>query len=328
LSNSIICAGALLLLVALAAPACRSTPKPAPPREDPVFRGISVSEVAARLGLTVESSTERGAVLRDGANTVSLFPDPRGKAYVNGLPIGQTGGVTVVRGVLHLPPALFSQIHDALVPASEEIPGPVVEPGPPDPGPGPTKPRLGVVVVDAGHGGRDPGTPKRSTRKVRGNGLIDEKDVNLDAAHRLERHLKRGGASVVMTRTTDVFVTLDERPAVGNRHRARLFVSLHADAAANRSAHGFTIYVARRASARSLKAAALIRRELASTGVEDRGIRRADYRVLKNSRGPAVLVELGFLSNAAEARRLATATHREKMAAAVARGILAYLKSR
>ncbi len=194
--------------------------------------------------------------------------------------------------------------------------------------PGVAPPRLGKVVVDAGHGGKDSGTPKRSSRKVRGNGLIDEKAVNLDAARRLERHLKRGGATVVMTRKSDVYVTLNERPAIGNRHRALLFVSIHADAAANRSAHGFTIYVARRASASSLKAAALIRRELARTGVTDRGIRRADYRVLKNSRGPAVLVELGFLSNSAEARRLATSTHREAMAAAVARGILAYLKSR
>ena len=149
--------------------------------------------------------------------------------------------------------------------------------------------------------------------------------VNRVARGAIESRLKRAGVAVVCTRRTDVFIDLEARPAAGNRAHARLFVSIHADAAENRSAQGFTIYVARQASAASLRAAHLIRKEMAKTGVRDRGIRRADYRVLKKSRGPAVLVELGFLSNGREAARLSTRSHRDRLADAIARGILAYL---
>ncbi len=322
---------AALVLVALVAAGCRSTPKTPPPVTGAdVPRGISVSEVAARLGLSVTSSNERGAVLSDPKNTVSIFPDPRGRVFVNGRPVGESGGIVAARGILHVPPAVLADIHRAMVPPSgaDLVPPPVAHRPPPKPPVAPNAARLGVVVVDPGHGGEDSGTPKKSTRRVRGNGLIDEKAVNLDTSLRLERHLKKGGARVVMTRRRDVTLQLGDRPVFGNRYRPRLFVSIHADAAENRSAHGFTIYVARRASAASLRAAEQVRRELVRTGVKDRGIRRMDFRVLKNSAGPAMLVELGFLSNAAEARRLATSRHRETMAAAVARGVLAFLKSR
>jgi N-acetylmuramoyl-L-alanine amidase len=282
-----------------------------------------VSELAARLELDVVDASERGATLRNSANTVSLFPDPRGRAFVNGNPVGQEGGITAVHGVIHVPATLEQAIRAALLPGSAaEIETVGTSPVRPRPPTGRRPAAAGpVVVIDAGHGGHDPGTPRKL------NGIIDEKAVNLDCALRVERILKASGVRVLLTRRTDVFVDLDARPAFGNRHRARLFVSLHADSAENRSAEGFTVYIARKATRGSQQAAAIMRRELARTGVKDRGIHRQDFRVVRKSRGPSMLVELGFLSNRREARRLATSSYRERMAQAIARGVLAFLRS-
>jgi N-acetylmuramoyl-L-alanine amidase len=309
------------LLLALATLACSSTPKtpePASERGRPTW--IAVHELAKRLDLDVETSSSRGAMLRNEANTVSLFPEPGGRAYVNGKAVGAPGEVVTRVEVVHVTPDLLETIRAALVAAAPPPPPPPVAPDRPEPGPRPEPtPRLGLVVIDPGHGGRQPGTPRER------NGLIDEKTVNLDASLRLERHLRRAGVDVVLTRRTDVTMSLEARPALSNRYRPQLFVSIHADGAEDRRAHGFTVYVARKASRGTLDAAERIRRQMARTGVKDRGVRRADYRVLVKSHGPAVLVELGFLTNPAEASRLVTPSHREKMAAAIARGIVSYL---
>jgi N-acetylmuramoyl-L-alanine amidase len=308
----------ILPLLVLSAVACSSAPRsPEPDRGgEPTVREVSVAELARRHGLEVVSSSSRGAVLRNGSNTVSIFPDPRGRAFVNGNPVGRTGGVVAHEGVLFVPVALENSIVASLAPPAAPEPA---RPSPVDE-PRPTTPRafLGRVVVDAGHGGRDTGTDIARH-------IMLEKTVTLDTALRLERLLRQGGVQVLMTRRKDVTVDLDARPAFTNRQRPDAFVSIHADSAENRSAHGFTLYIARRASSDSLALANHIHAELARTGVYDRGIRRADFRVVKNARCSAVLVELGFMSNEQEARRLATSTHRERMAKAISRGVLAYL---
>lgn len=99
----------------------------------------------------------------------------------------------------------------------------------------PPSPVGGVVILDPGHGGRDPGAVGRTL------GLL-EKDVALDVSQRVARMLRERGVEVSMTRTTDVFLELDERVAIANRVQPDLFVSIHADAAENRSAHGSTVF--------------------------------------------------------------------------------------
>ena len=153
-----------------------------------------------------------------------------------------------------------------------------------------------------------------------------EKDVVLPISLAVRNALVARGVKVVMTRADDRFIELDNRARIANRARPDLFVSIHADSAPSRSARGYTLYAARAASKKSIFLAKRIDRSLAATGVSSRGLRRADYRVLVKTNCPAVLVEVGYLSNSAEARRLATDRHRQAIAEAIAAGVIHSLR--
>ncbi len=173
-----------------------------------------------------------------------------------------------------------------------------------------------TIIVDAGHGGKDPGT--------RGVARMPEKTIVLDIAVQLAGLLRSRGAKVVTTRASDVFIELDNRAATADQHRADLFVSVHADSAQRAAASGATIYIARNASAQSQQAGMRIEAALRRAGIESRGVERAGFRVLVGHSRPAVLVECGFLTNAADARRLESQPHRQKVAAAIADGIMSH----
>jgi N-acetylmuramoyl-L-alanine amidase len=168
-----------------------------------------------------------------------------------------------------------------------------------------------VVVIDAGHGGHDQGT--------RWYGLA-EKTLALDVAKRVETILKRNGVTTVMTRRTDKFIPLDTRAAIANRYRNALFVSIHFNSTRITAINGIETYY-RSDSGR--KVAYTIQQSLINkVSANNRGIKRAAYKVLKHTRGTAVLVECGFISNKSEAKRCGTAAHRQKLAEAIARGIM------
>jgi N-acetylmuramoyl-L-alanine amidase len=175
-----------------------------------------------------------------------------------------------------------------------------------------------VIVVDPGHGGKDPG--------AKGVSPILEKDLVLSIARNLEGQLDRRGAEVIMTRTGDGFLELDDRAAIAERHDADLFVSIHADSAPRRSASGFTVYIARAASTESFRAANRIERAFRKAGFTSRGIRRADFRVLAGHSRPAVLFEAGYLTNPTDARRLCDPTHRARIARILADAIVSLFK--
>jgi N-acetylmuramoyl-L-alanine amidase len=213
-----------------------------------------------------------------------------------------------------------------LPPAEKPTPAPRVQPPKPKPPPlsalrpptGGLPPLNGrVAVIDAGHGGKDPGT--------KGVSRLPEKSIVLSIALEIGRLLKHRRATVINTRTTDKFVELDARAAVAQRNRAHLFVAIHADSAARRSASGSTIYIARGASSQSYSAARSIQRALTAAGIACRGIHRANFRVLVAHSRPAVLVECGFLTNSSDASKLNTQQYISKMAAAIARGVADYL---
>ena len=172
-----------------------------------------------------------------------------------------------------------------------------------------------TIVVDAGHGGKDPG--------ALGVGPQYEKQVNLSVAGRLSRLLENLGARVVMTRADDRFIELDSRAAIAERHRADLFISIHADSAENASASGTTVYIARSASRTSEVAAEQITSAFRQAGLECRGVHRANYRVLVGHSRPAVLVECGFLTNPRDAQMLSTSSYQDTVANAISRGVLA-----
>ena len=170
--------------------------------------------------------------------------------------------------------------------------------------------RFRTVVVDAGHGGID-----RGARGVDGS---LEKKYALDTAKRVERGLKRNGYRVIMTRKGDYFVPLPTRAAVSNRHRGAVFVSIHYNWARRSSAYGTETF---HYSSRSYPLAANIQREL-SRFSNSRGVKRARFHVLRNNARPAVLVEGGFLSNPAEARKIRSPFYRQRLADAIVRGIV------
>ena len=180
------------------------------------------------------------------------------------------------------------------------------------------EPPLGLVVLDPGHGGRDPGA-------IGCNGMF-EKDCVLFVAHRVCRRLAESKVKVIMTRSDDRFVTLEGRAEIANRAQADLFVSNHADSAPRRAANGHTLYVARGASGAAAMAARCIAGRLAEIGIYSRGVREANYRVLVQTTCPAALVEIGYLSNHDEARRLATGRHRLAVGDAIAKGIVDALR--
>jgi N-acetylmuramoyl-L-alanine amidase len=203
-----------------------------------------------------------------------------------------------------------------------------------------------TIVLDPGHGGEDQGARSRG-------GLL-EKQLTLDMARRLGALLEENGYRVLLTRRDDRFVPLDSRSAFSRANRADLFISVHFNSAQpSTEPSGAETYCLSHAGARytSSKSENLSKSEfqaqsgnrfdndnvilahhvqqalVARTGAVERGVKRARFEVLKDLDCPAVLVECGFLSNQAEARRIAQAAYRQQIAAAIASGIRAYRKS-
>lgn len=169
-----------------------------------------------------------------------------------------------------------------------------------------------TVVVDAGHGGRDAGAQRRYGPA--------EKVVTLDVAQRLNRKLRESQFRTVMTRNSDVFVPLDQRVAIGNRQDNSIFVSVHFNDARRRGIHGFETYY-NSPYARSL-AQQIQRKLLTLPGASNRGVKTANFRVIKNAIYPSVLVECGFLSNRREGAQARSPAYREMLADRIAAAIV------
>jgi N-acetylmuramoyl-L-alanine amidase len=221
---------------------------------------------------------------------------------------------------------------------------------------------LGVarVVIDPGHGGRDPGASANR---------VNEAELVLDIALRLEKLLQNvRGIDVVMTRRTDVFIPLEERTAIANREGADLFLSIHANASGNAAARGVETYylnfasnpeaeaVAARensASGRTLHALPEILRAIAlndkldesrdfaeqvqhsmtrrlraqNAGVKNLGVKRAPFVVLIGASMPSVLAEISFITNRQEAALLRTGAYRQRIAEALFDAVTQYQRS-
>ncbi len=175
-----------------------------------------------------------------------------------------------------------------------------------------------VVVIDPGHGGRDPGAV--------GIGGLQEKQVISPISQRVAQLLEAQGIVVVMTRREDVAVDLQTRADIANRAQGNVFVSIHANAISmsRPDVNGIETYYSSESGRRL--AATLQASMLAATGMRDRGVKQARFLVLRQTNMPAALVEVGFVTGAQDAPRLADPAWRETMAQAIARGILQYLQ--
>jgi N-acetylmuramoyl-L-alanine amidase len=128
-----------------------------------------------------------------------------------------------------------------------------------------------------------------------------------------------------MTRNNDEFIELEERANIANRSKADIFISIHADSSAKSSTNGFTLYVERNGSSASTSLANTIDRRMAQTGTSGNGVSKANYRVLTHTGCPAVLIELGYLSNYWEAKQLKNKDKQRQLAQAITDGIIDYI---
>lgn len=179
-----------------------------------------------------------------------------------------------------------------------------------------TKVARGTVVIDAGHGGKDPGA------QIPG---VNEKTINLAVSRLIAQKLSQRGVTVILTRNSDVFIELADRPVPGGR--ADLFVSIHADSNPSPLKVGHSVLLPRSGNPRAVQAGRFIDRRLTAAGSPSYAL-RTDTRnllVLREARCPAVLVELGYLSNRSEAARLKTAAYQDQLAEGIADGVIDYL---
>jgi N-acetylmuramoyl-L-alanine amidase len=197
------------------------------------------------------------------------------------------------------------------------IPAPVPTPAPaPVQAPTPTPSGHGKykIIIDAGHGGSDSGAV--------GTAGNYEKVLTLSVASKVTADLRNNpNFNVIMTRTGDTLPGLQDRVDIANGANADLFLSIHANSAVP-SAHGTETYY--RTSQSSTLAAIMHKHLLAATGFFDRGVKTANYYVIKNTNMPSTLVELGFLTNSAENQTMLTPQFQQRVADALAAGITEY----
>lgn len=177
-----------------------------------------------------------------------------------------------------------------------------------------------VVVIDPGHGGGDPGA-------VGINGL-QEKVAVFSVSTQIAEQLRRKGINAVLTRTGDQEIDLAPRVAKAARVKADVFVSVHANSInlSRQDINGLETYYYASADGYRL-ARAIHNRILKGTTMEDRGIRQARFYVIRRTKMPAVLVEIGFVTGAQDAARLSSPAQRAQLAEAITQGILDFLQS-
>ena len=174
-----------------------------------------------------------------------------------------------------------------------------------------------TILVDAGHGGKDPGAGEVGFSKV------PEKIINLAISKEVERLLRARGAKVLMVRKDDSTIDIDFRATIPDRINTKidLMVSIHADSHPDKYISGATVYTAKECSYKSTKAAQSILKSFEKSKIKTRGLRQRDLKVLVKHSRPAVLVECGYLTNAYEAADLNNKWYQKKIARTIANGI-------
>lgn len=174
-----------------------------------------------------------------------------------------------------------------------------------------------AVVLDPGHGGSDYGAIRCG---------INEKDINLDVAKRVEALLQEKGVSVTMTRNTDVFVSLEDRTIITAKVNPDIFVSIHVNSSVKPEIIGIETHYYH---PNSLNLAHTIHESMISfIRTNDRGLFKSRFYVINHTTTPAILVEMGFISNNNERCELISEKRKQQTAEAIAEGILKYLNKK
>jgi N-acetylmuramoyl-L-alanine amidase len=314
-------------VVAAAGGSARPTPIPSPAPSSP-------TPPATPPSLPAPPSASRplpppGSPSADNANYRVYVPGSSDllRTRVNAVEAGAfrttVNGQTVIQAGLFSESARAEELRQRLIQAGlpaqiNQETGAIARPPSPSPTPLPRQSQgRRVVMIDPGHGGRDPGAI--------GRGGLQEKEINITISRRIQEILEQNGIQVVMTRTGDSTVSLQGRVDAAERSNASVFVSIHANAISmsRPEVNGLETYYY--SSGASL-ARTIHNRILQSTDLRDRGVRTARFYVLRNTSMPAVLVETGFVTGQEDAIRFQNPAARQQIADAIAQGILDYLR--
>lgn len=285
---------------------------------------VSLSELGKRFGMSIKTVEARKSQRLYNKWASLTFEIHRRDVLLNGNKIWLGFPVVEYKGMLYIASA---DVSDTLVPILY---------------PKATKymPSLRTIVIDAGHGGKDKGAISKSY------GLY-EKDLTLDIALRLAKILRLKGYKIYLTRSSDKFLELQDRPSYANKLKADMFLSIHINAA-GASASGIETFSLTPSGQNSTNAsgktiadkrkfignsnddwntllAHYIQKDMVSgLSAEDRGSKRARFVVLQDTKMPAALIECGFISNNSDIRKLSSPVYRQKLANAIANGVFRY----
>ena len=308
------------------APVSAAPPAPGAPPAPPATPARSRASVATEFGLALRDIVDpsvKPIALDSGTMQLEVTPGLR-EARINGVkqwlafPVHQDG-TKILLSRIDLTAVIEPRLRPELIPGFQPVT---------------------TVVLDPGHGGHDNGAPSRYGY---------EKDFALDVALRTRKLLEAEHYKVVMTRATDVFIPLEQRPAPANHLADSIFISIHFNSSSsNLEARGFEIFsmaprgvpatndaLPRERDLRTepgnnseLQSSALdgsvYNSLLGQVPMEDRGLKYARFAVLRLCSAPAVLVECGFMSNNAESALVGTGIWRQHVAEALADGVENY----
>lgn len=288
---------------------------------------VSLQQVAKTYGFQTVTTAGKRVTLGGRFNTLVVEGDSRRATY-NGVAFWLSGPIARKWGRWTM---LQSDVDRMLAPLAR-------------PTTALTSEAYRVVLLDAGHGGDDKGANALS----RG---LEEKKITLALAKKVQSLLKASAVEARLTRTDDRRLSLEERCALADRAGADLFISIHVNAAEDTAPAGIETHVVppagcpitsraaataadriaypgnRHDAANMVLGYTLQKSLLKHTGAEDRGVRRSRFFVVKNVDCPAALIECGFISNRAEGKKLLTAEYQDRLARAIAEGIIGYVNS-
>lgn len=173
------------------------------------------------------------------------------------------------------------------------------------------------LVIDPGHGGSDYGS--------RGESSLVEKSLTLYIANKIKEYLDKKQISVIMTRNDDRYVTLEERAKIANKNKARCFISIHINSSGVDSAEGTEVYTFTKGDEGERLASNVLDKIVSSVKLKNRGVKFANFTVLKETEMPSILVETCFISNPKERGLLKEDYFKDKIALSIANGFLRHI---
>jgi N-acetylmuramoyl-L-alanine amidase len=285
----------------------------------------ALPDVAAQTGLKLAWTVPAKTMQLKGKYSTLDFTVNERQMVMNGSPVAFGSPIVLYRGGLWIAKRDYDKNVVPLL-APRTLPNP---------------PALHRIVIDPGHGGKDPGGENPAIH-------VSEKNTVLDVALKLQGILQKAGYQVALTRSDDRFIERTERPAIANRYNADLFISIHFNIAPDADVNGIETYVLtppwQPSSSRADLSAAdkqvdpgnkfdlwnvvagyAVQSQVAKDlKANDRGLKRARWDVLTDLQMPGMLIEGGFLTNMAEGRKIGTADYRLQLAQGIADGIALY----